>query len=191
MCINYRSSKTELLNDEQYPENVFQTAYITAQNDLPNNHPIQHRYSTIDDSRIISNSTTKETSFNLPPVKPPAIIKSRSITFSTQLTQLPPHLPNITQVPSPKNVLQSDNSSFSYKRMSSTEKDTDQEYDECTDNRNNESYSLLNIDSSITTNELEKLTNVNEENSQLENWDYEWNPMYMKLPFNIKYTNTL
>lgn len=75
--------------------------------------------------------------------------------------------------------------------MSSTAKDTDQEYDECTDNRNNESYSLLNIDSSITTNELEKLTNVNEENSQLENWDYEWNPMYMKLPFNIKYTNTL
>ena len=187
--------------------------------------PVQHRYSTIDDSMIISTSVTnsntsptsrtnrdmsstsrtnkdmssnsrtvRETSFNvsnLPQVKPPAIIKSKSFSNRNQLSSshvLPP-LPSYTQ-----------NGSFNYQRIQETTTDNEHQHGESTGNTTIEinGYSILNkpanistdenINSTNTTNELKKLVNTE---GQLENWDYEWNPMYMKTSVGMRSVNTL
>ena len=216
----HRSSEIQLLKrDDLNFEEALQTPYSLA-TEITHPSTNHHRYSTIDDSFMVSsknNSSTSHTDLlKMPPLKPPSIIKSKSPTLTNSI-----HL--LSGVPS------SLETSFQYSRLGDENKDSsdphkssecitaplegsgegvvcdipnesldnDLEYHDKTkpaprradrdDNGPVPTYSYITTD----IHKPEKLNKTKNGQGQLENWDYQWNPMYMKVPVGLRIINTL
>ena len=202
---NCRSSRAESLSPRSEAafntENGFNTSYVSA---TGNSRNYPHRYSTINDNLTMSTRRTKETSFSvpsMPQLKPPAILKSKSLTPMPMVVPL--------TAASHHNEPHYMNNSFEYTRLTDAQpthndpittinwtvsgqngnmKSQDKKSNE-TSHYSERKYTDNDVES--VTSKAQKLNTTEGSEQQLENWDYEWNPMYMKVPVGLRMINTL
>ena len=189
LSASFRSSRAELLENVateiEIGGNGLQTGYINA-NSMSSSCHGPHEYVDIDNAQITSSRRDRGFHYpcNLPPVKPPAII--RSATFAKGNNHQVAH--------------GNENDSFTYAQLTSREHSYSM-YTECIANEQDEDGKIdTNSDSNKLTStagesnegKVMKLKQTSEEGKgQLENWDYEVNPMYMKIPVGMRVINTL
>ncbi len=201
---SFRSSRAELLENTateiEMGDHGLNTGYINA-NTMSSSCHGPHKYFDIDDdAQTISSRRDKafHYSCNLPPIKPPAIIKSaKSASAFPPVFTLPGRsLATVAKGNNSQLAHSNENNSFTYAQLTSRDL-TDSMYTECVvneqdgDNTNSDSNKLTCTAGELNGGKVVKLKQTEEGKGQLENWDYEVNPMYMKIPVGMRVINTL